>query len=644
MKSKIAVGHVMHHRLKPVKHFFRYPAYFYVFDLDELSALNKTFSFFSYNQNNLVSLWDKDYLTDERMPLKEKVLQILKSQGITDIPSRIELVTTARFLGYVFNPVSFFYCYDEKENLAAVVAQVNNTFHESHVYVLKGDQATAQKEFYVSPFLKVSGKYQFKFSKLVEKADIHVDLLQNSETVITTQLIGILQPLSKMKWLKTLMQYPLMVFLTLPRIAWHAFLLHFKKKLPVIQKPGPLSANTLRKAPPKFYEKAAQVLIERFAKNLPYGQLVLDLPSGKSLILGESGPKINVQINGYRAFWHTLLHTDIGFAESYMRGDIEIYDLTGALKNLARSAQHLRSHRSFISDVGTKINRKFHRSRKNHLGKATENIQEHYDLGNEFFKLFLDETLMYSSAIFKNENQNLHEAQLNKIETLLNKLALKTEHHLLEIGSGWGAVALAAAQKYGCRVTTITLSQKQKEYVQQVVRDKKLEHLIDVQLIDYRRLEGQFDRIVSVEMLEAVGHEYLGTYFEACQKLLKKDGRLVLQVITIDHERYFDYLNRCDFIQKHIFPGGHLPSLEILEKVISENSRLKIIDQQSIGLDYAKTLALWREKFILEKEKILAMGFDEMFYRKWLYYFSYCEAGFETKMIDDYQLVLQESA
>jgi cyclopropane-fatty-acyl-phospholipid synthase len=251
---------------------------------------------------------------------------------------------------------------------------------------------------------------------------------------------------------------------------------------------------------------------------------------------------------------------------------------------------------------------------------------------------------MYSSAIFKNENQNLHEAQLNKIETLLNKLALKTEHHLLEIGSGWGAVALAAAQKYGCRVTTITLSQKQKEYVQQVVRDKKLEHLIDVQLIDYRRLEGQFDRIVSVEMLEAVGHEYLGTYFEACQKLLKKDGRLVLQVITIDHERYFDYLNRCDFIQKHIFPGGHLPSLEILEKVISENSRLKIIDQQSIGLDYAKTLALWREKFILEKEKILAMGFDEMFYRKWLYYFSYCEAGFETKMIDDYQLVLQESA
>jgi cyclopropane-fatty-acyl-phospholipid synthase len=502
----------------------------------------------------------------------------------------------------------------------------------------------AQKEFYVSPFFKVAGNYQFNFSKLNEKADIHINLLQNSEVVITTQLTGVLEPLSKTKWLTILAKYPLLVFLTLPRISWHAFLLHFKKKLPVISKPGPLSANTLRKAPPKFYEKIAQALIERFARNLPYGQLVLDLPGGQSLLLGKSDPKINIQVNGYRAFWHTLLHTDIGFAESYMRGDIEIPNLTGALKNLARSAQHLRSHRSFISDVGTKINRKFHRSRKNHLGKATENIQEHYDLGNEFFKLFLDETLMYSSAIFKNENQNLHEAQLNKIETLLNKLALKTEHHLLEIGSGWGAVALAAAQKYGCRVTTITLSQKQKEYVQQVVRDKKLEHLIDVQLIDYRRLEGQFDRIVSVEMLEAVGHEYLGTYFEACQKLLKKDGRLVLQVITIDHERYFDYLNRCDFIQKHIFPGGHLPSLEILEKVISENSRLKIIDQQSIGLDYAKTLALWREKFILEKEKILAMGFDEMFYRKWLYYFSYCEAGFETKMIDDYQLVLQESA
>jgi cyclopropane-fatty-acyl-phospholipid synthase len=145
-------------------------------------------------------------------------------------------------------------------------------------------------------------------------------------------------------------------------------------------------------------------------------------------------------------------------------------------------------------------------------------------------------------------------------------------------------------------------------------------------------------------MLEAVGHEYLGAYFETCQKLLKKDGRLVLQVITIEHSRYYEYLNRCDFIQKHIFPGGHLPSLQILEKVITQNSNLKIIDQESIGLDYAKTLALWREKFISEKEKIILMGFDEMFYRKWLYYFSYCEAGFETKMIDDYQLVLRERA
>jgi len=643
MKSKIAIGHVTHHRLKPVKHFFKYPAYFYVFDLEELLVLNQKFSFFGYNQKKLVSLWDKDYLKEGKESLKEKVLQALKTRGIHYAPARIELVTTARFLGYVFNPVSFFYCYDDNQNLIAVIAQVNNTFHESHIYVLEGGQAVAQKEFYVSPFFKVGGSYQFKFSKLNEKADIHIILLQDSEMVITTQLTGTLQPLSKLKWLTILGRYPLLVFLTLPRISWHAFLLHFKKKLPVISKPGPLSVNTLRKAPPKFYEKMAQALIERFAKNLPYGQLVIDLPNGQSLMLGKTDPKINIQVNGYRAFWHTLLHTDIGFAESYMRGDIEIPDLTGALKNLARSAQHLRSHRNFISKWGAKINRRLHRNRKNHLGKATENIQEHYDLGNEFFNLFLDETLMYSSAIFKSPEQNLHAAQLNKINTLLNKLELKSEHHLLEIGSGWGAVALAAAQEYGCRVTTITLSQKQKEYVQQLVREKRLEHLVDVRLIDYRRLEGQFDRIVSVEMLEAVGHEYLGTYFQTCQKLLKKSGKLVLQVITIDHDRYFEYLNRCDFIQKHIFPGGHLPSLEILEKVITKNSRLKIVDKQSIGLDYAKTLALWREKFILEKEKILTMGFDEMFYRKWLYYFSYCEAGFETKMIDDYQLVLTES-
>jgi cyclopropane-fatty-acyl-phospholipid synthase len=255
MKSKIGVGHVVHHRLKPLKHFFKYPAYFYVFDLDELPVLNQKFSFFGYNQKKLVSLWDNDYLTPGKESLKEKVLQTLKAQNVTFVPARIELVTTARFLGYVFNPVSFFYCYDANQNLKTVIAQVNNTFHESHVYVLPGGQAMAQKEFYVSPFFKVSGNYQFKFSKLNEKADIHIDLLQNSEIMITTQLTGVLQPLSKTKWLTILVRYPLMVFLTLPRISWHAFLLHFKKKLPVISKPGPLSANTLRKAPPKFYEK-----------------------------------------------------------------------------------------------------------------------------------------------------------------------------------------------------------------------------------------------------------------------------------------------------------------------------------------------------------------------------------------------------
>jgi cyclopropane-fatty-acyl-phospholipid synthase len=283
--------------------------------------------------------------------------------------------------------------------------------------------------------------------------------------------------------------------------------------------------------------------------------------------------------------------------------------------------------------------RLFHWLNRNTEKQARDNISRHYDLSNDFFSLFLDPQMMYSAAIFEQPEMSLEEASVHKLEVICRKLELQVEDHLLEIGTGWGGLAVYAAKNYGCCVTTTTISREQYETACQRVRDEGLENRITVLFEDYRNLRGRFDKLVSVEMIEAVGHKYYSRYFRGCSDLLKADGLMLLQAITIPAQRY-DYARRSvDFIQRYIFPGGSLPSHEVITSAIRANTDMVMVGMQEIGEDYARTLHVWRERFLQRLDDVRALGFDDYFIRMWHYYLCYCQGGFEERIIGTSQIL-----
>jgi cyclopropane-fatty-acyl-phospholipid synthase len=281
-----------------------------------------------------------------------------------------------------------------------------------------------------------------------------------------------------------------------------------------------------------------------------------------------------------------------------------------------------------------------HYLNQNSVKGSEINISKHYDLGNDFFSLFLDSTMMYSSAVFKNPHDSLYKGSIHKLETICQGLELTSQDHIIEIGSGWGGFAIYAAQHYGCKVTTTTISKEQYKYVRQKIKDLKLSHKINVLFSDYRHLKGQYDKLVSIEMLEAVGYQYYDTYFKVCSNLLKPQGLAVIQTITITDQRYEKAKRSVDFIQRYIFPGSCIPSITALQNSMTQSSDLKIYSIHDIGAHYARTLALWREGFFKRLKDIKALGFDDAFIRMWHFYFSYCEGGFQEKVISDIHLKL----
>ena len=288
-----------------------------------------------------------------------------------------------------------------------------------------------------------------------------------------------------------------------------------------------------------------------------------------------------------------------------------------------------------LKALGLLLNRLLNRRKRNSINGSRKNIREHYDLGNSFFSEFLDKRLVYSCGIFRKKSDTLEKAQLNKIHKIIDSAGIRKSDHVLEIGSGWGGFAVETAKRTGCRITSITLSKEQHDYVEALIKRERMEKRVNVELIDYRDMKGSFDRIVSIEMLEAVGHENFASYFKAIDRLLKPDGIAVLQVITTMDHHYKDYRRRIDWIQKHIFPGGHLPSVTALSESMAENSRLYIEALENIGSHYAPTLNEWRRRFSASSENLMALGYDGRFQRKWLYYLYVCEAGFAGRVIND---------
>ena len=348
--------------------------------------------------------------------------------------------------------------------------------------------------------------------------------------------------------------------------------------------------------------------------------------------------KAEIKINQPGFFLNVIKNGSIGLAESYMKGEFRTNNLSNLIELIARNIDIVYKF-SGILDLPA-INYLKNKLIKNTISRSKENIAKHYDLGNEFFSLWLDKTLTYSSAIFDQKDQKLEEAQQNKYEKLTNLLAPKYGSKLLEIGCGWGGFAEYLGKKYDVKLDCITISKKQYEFAKERIYKSGLNHKVIIEMIDYRDVKKKYDAIASIEMIEAVGKNYLHNYFQSIKKNLFANGKAGIQVITID-DKYFDrYKTKQDFIQKYIFPGGFLPSKITLYNYAHENG-LKINSYNSYGLHYSNTLIIWRDKFLKKWDLIAKQGFDLNFKRMWDFYLSYCEAGFKSKNIDLIQFSLQ---
>jgi len=389
-----------------------------------------------------------------------------------------------------------------------------------------------------------------------------------------------------------------------------------------------------------------QSIVIRALEGMNQGYLQMTLPDGEVRTWGtpDAEVKASLHIRRPEFFEKCLLYGDIGFGESYVDGDWDTDNLKNLIAwmilNVENNPSMSGSRRTFSwVNLLKSANRAYHWLRSNSRNGSRHNISAHYDLSNEFFSLFLDKTMTYSSAYFDTPESSLIEAQIRKYDRLCRKLNLQPTDHVLEIGSGWGGFAVHAARTYGCKITGITISEKQLAYAQQRVRENGLEGQIDIQFKDYRDVTGSFDKIVSIEMLEAVGHNYFPAYFAKCQELLKPQGILALQVITCPDHRYDTLRTGVDWIQKHIFPGSLLPSVGTIHQAINRTGDLVLNHLEDISTHYVKTLAHWREDFNRQWEKVRALGFDESFQRKWNYYLSYSEAAFAMRNISVLQMV-----
>jgi cyclopropane-fatty-acyl-phospholipid synthase len=334
----------------------------------------------------------------------------------------------------------------------------------------------------------------------------------------------------------------------------------------------------------------------------------------------------------------------IGAGEAYIHGYWSTPDLTAVIRIFVANLEVLDAMEGGLARLGRPLVQGLHWLNRNTRRGSRRNIAAHYDLGNELFEQFLDPTMMYSAAMFRSEDDSLEQAQLNKLERICRKLALKPSDHLLEIGTGWGSMAIYAATHYGCRVTTTTLSREQYAYTERRVRELGLEGRITLLLEDYRDLTGQYDKLVSIEMIEAVGHRFLPTYFEQCARLLKPEGLMLLQAITIRDQRYEQACQSVDFIQRYIFPGGALPSLQKMLDVVTRHTDFNLHHMEDFGLHYARTLRLWYENLRHARQRLEQLGYDDYFYRLWEFYLCYCEGGFLERTIGTAQLLLAKPA
>ena len=397
---------------------------------------------------------------------------------------------------------------------------------------------------------------------------------------------------------------------------------------------------------PRSLDRLAKRILFSRLTGLQYGSITFR--EGESeMRFGQSHPTsdlteihVTLDIKNTQFYGEVVFGGSIGAGEAYMQGYFECSNLTDLIRLMARNQSLLDNLEQGLARLTAPIQKWLHFINKNTQHGSRRNIAAHYDLGNDFFEMMLDPTMMYSSAVFQSPDQTLEEASYTKLDMICKKLALTKADHVLEIGTGWGGFAIYAAKHYGCRVTTTTISQQQYLLASARIEAEGLSDQIEILLSDYRELKGTYDKLVSIEMIEAVGHQFYDTYFGKCSQLLKPNGLMLLQAITISDQRYESATKSVDFIQRYIFPGSCIPSVTAMLNSITKATDMRLFNLEDIGPHYATTLARWRQNFFKHIDEIRALGYPETFIRMWDFYLCYCEGGFEERALGDVHLLL----
>ena len=400
--------------------------------------------------------------------------------------------------------------------------------------------------------------------------------------------------------------------------------------------------NSLKK-PTLLSAVFKKIILNKF-KNLQFGYIHLT-DGTESYSYGDNSSEMKVEMEILSSEFYVFLGSGglLGVTEAYTAGYWRADDIVTLIRLIIKNSKVMEKLDSGWAKLIRPLNNYIHRKRQNTLSGSKENILAHYDLSNDFYKLWLDETMTYSCGVFENDKSTLNEASIEKLDRICRKLDLKPNDNILEIGTGWGSFAIHAAKKYGCHITTTTISDAQYEYAKLRIIDEGLEGKIKLLNQDYRNLSGTFDKIISIEMIEAVGHEYVELFFEKVSKLLKKDGLFALQGITFNDHKFDEYKNSVDFIKKYIFPGSCLISISQITNAIKNRTDLEVVNLEDISKHYSKTLYEWRKNFMNVLPEVKSLGFSNAFINMWEFYLIYCEAGFIERNIGDYQVIFAKS-
>ena len=405
----------------------------------------------------------------------------------------------------------------------------------------------------------------------------------------------------------------------------------------------PASTSRRENKPANIFDRLSRHGFLARMKKLQHGEIILEENGNKTRfgqITKQCPLSVSISVKNPQFYSDIAFGGSVAAGESYFQHRWDCDNLTSLVRILLQNREVLDGMDGHMARVREPVYKILHWLNRNTRSGSRRNIEAHYDLGNDLFSLFLDSNMMYSCAVYEKPEYTLEQASAAKLERICRKLDLKSSDHVLEIGTGWGGFALYAAQHYGCKITTTTISQEQYALAKQRVKEAGLTDQVTVLCEDYRDLTGQYDKLVSIEMIEAIGHQYMPTYFKQCSRLLKPEGMMLLQAITISDQRYQSALRSVDFIQRYIFPGSFIPSISAMTDAVAQHTDMCLFNLEDIGPHYATTLQHWRERFFERIDEVQSLGYSKQFIRLWEFYLCYCEGGFLERAIGDVHMLL----